>query len=235
MKKLGRILEPIGATLVALFLCALLFPILLAILLGALIYTPIDYVKFKTSRHRKDFPCKYRWLSGEHADGRVYTVIKEENLPIDYLRPESFDPEFHGFFLCGNTLMVFSHPLFFEEKSGTWLLWAKDDDKPTEADEDAASDESPYAGKEENYDDCLQIPEACEFFAEFFREHFPDRACDRVVFFYERERVTKSHGKHALEILECTDGFVVYSKRHLRDAIVDYLKEQPKRTGEETT
>ena len=47
--------------------------------------------------------------------------------------------------------------------------------------------------------------------------------------------VTKSHGKHALEILERTDGFVVYSKRHLRDAIVDYLKEQMQRTGEETT
>ncbi len=227
--KLKNLLENVGGFLLFVLALLILFPLMLLVLLGALLCTPFDYIQFKRSRYRRDFPSKYRWLSGEHADGRVYAIVKEANLPIDYLRPESFDPEFHGYFLCGDTLLNFSHPLFFEEKSGRWLLWAgKPDDDGGEENGDTDNNETADADEDDevNYDDCLEFSDAGAFCAEQFCEYFPQRACNRAVFFYEREATKQEYGAAALEILEHTDGFVVYSKKHLRDAIADFTNQR---------
>lgn len=235
--KLKNLLENVGGFLLVILVLLIFSPLMLLVLLGALLCTPFDYIQFKRSRYRRDFPSKYRWLSGEHADGRVYATVKDANFPIDYLRPESFDSEFPGYFLCGDTLLNFSHPLFFEKKSGRWLLWAgKSDDNGGEENSDTDVDEQADFDEDEevNYDDCLEISDAGAFCAEQFREYFPQRACNRAVFFYEREATKQKYGAAALEILEHTDGFVVYSKKHLRGAIADFTNQRKQETGVET-
>ena len=88
-KVIGRFFE--GA-LAWIFIIVIL-PLLLLMLIGAIIYTPVDYIIFKRSAYQKDFPRKYKWLCGTHINNRLYTVIKENRLPITYLR----DPDAYVF------------------------------------------------------------------------------------------------------------------------------------------
>lgn len=96
------------------YLLFLLFPFLLLLLIGSLLYTPIDFIKFKRSRHQKDFPRKYTWLCGRHPDNAAYTVTKERNLPVTYL--QNNNPELTGVFLYKHTVLHFSNPFFFDDK-----------------------------------------------------------------------------------------------------------------------
>ena len=84
--KLKNVISNITLNAILCFLLIFFLPFLLLVLVVCILYTPIDYIKFKRSAYQKDFPRKYKWLCGRHVDNRIYTIIKENDLPISYLR-----------------------------------------------------------------------------------------------------------------------------------------------------
>ena len=73
-------LNSIGSSIFAYILIIIFLPICLLLFIGAILYTPIDFIKFKRSTYQKDFPRKYKWLCGRHTDNGIYTTIKENTL-----------------------------------------------------------------------------------------------------------------------------------------------------------
>lgn len=198
----------------------LLFPFLLLLLIGSLLYTPIDFIKFKRSRHQKDFPRKYTWLCGRHPDNAAYTVTKERNLPVTYL--QNNNPELTGVFLYKHTVLHFSNPFFFDDKKNEWLFWPHAEDE--EADEDAKTEEIEEV-EEDNTDDCLPIEAALDLIREQYRERFPDATFENLIFFYQAKDVKSLYSETALKQLEENSLFVPYEKKRLEEALLKYISE----------
>ena len=213
-KVIGRFFE--GA-LAWIFIIVIL-PLLLLMLIGAIIYTPVDYIIFKRSAYQKDFPRKYKWLCGTHINNRLYTVIKENRLPITYLRDPD-DYEMSGDFIYGDTLLNFSEPFFYDKKREAWLFWpGGGDGEETDAEEDEG-----YS--EDSTEDCLEWHDSVELIIDMLRQRHPGVSCSKVVFFYEEKMARDLYGKSALEKLRENGTFVVYEKRRLKETLLDYIKE----------
>ena len=215
-KVIGRFFE--GA-LAWVFIIVIL-PLLLLMLIGSIIYTPVDYIIFKRSAYQKDFPRKYKWLCGTHINNRLYTIIKKNCLPITYLRdPEDY--EMSGDFIYKDTLLNFSEPFFYDKKREAWLFWPGGEGGD-ETDEDANENEG-YS--EDSTDDCLVWQDSVEIIMDMLRERHPDVSCSKVIFFYEEKMAKDLYGKAALEKLRQNEAFVVYENRRLKETLLDYIKE----------
>lgn len=189
----------------------------LILLLYQILYTPIGYYKFKNSLYQKDFPCKFKWLDTPHKDNKVYTIIKENDLPIEYIKFYE-DYDMPGYFLYKDVLLDFSEPFFFDKKKGLWLFWqesqalfGQDDDEPLEPDE------------EDNTDDCLTVEEAKELCIEEFKRNIPARICNHVVFFYCAKKAKDYYGEDALNTMQNSDKFILYEKEDLEKVIKEYI------------
>ena len=90
-------------------------PFFLLYLLFKLLSTPFDYIKYKKSRYQKDFPHKYTWLREPHIDNAPYTAIKENELPVEYIK-WSEDYDIGGYFVYKDILLDFTEPFFFDEE-----------------------------------------------------------------------------------------------------------------------
>ncbi len=55
------------------------------------------------------------------------------------------------------------------------------------------------------------------------RRRTPERECNAVVFFCERQEVERSSGKEALRVMRELDDFIVYEKGKLAEAIRDFI------------
>lgn len=202
-------------------ICSILLPFLLLWLLWQILYTPIGYMKFKASRYQKDFPQKYKWLRTPHVDNEMYTIVRENHLPIDYFKYEE-DYELPGYFLYKETLLIFCEPFFFDEKKGLWLFCPNNTEESEEEIEETEEDVD--ADEVENTDDCLTVEETKEYHIEEFKRNIPDRACNRVVFFYQIHGTEKLYGADALQKLMETDGFVLYEKGKKTEAVTEYIE-----------
>ena len=126
MMKLKNVISNIFPNILGCILIIVFLPFILLLLIGCILYTPIDYIKFKRSAYQKDFPRKYKWLCGRHVDNDIYTIIKENDLPISYLRFYD-DYELSGDFLYKDIALNFSQPFFFDDKKEEWLFWPHND------------------------------------------------------------------------------------------------------------
>lgn len=217
MKFRERVSE-IFLTIFCIVILIIALPFVLLWLLWELIYTPIGYMKFKKSRYQKDFPQKYKWLRTPHTDNEVYTIVKENDLPIDYLKFYE-DYELPGYFLYKDILLVFSEPFFFDEKKELWLFWPNNQD-----DTDEENEEVLESDEEENTDDCLTVEATEQYFIEQFKQNISDRTCNKVIFFYQIKKTEKLYGVGAVEIMRNTDGFILYEKGKLKQAIMEYIE-----------
>lgn len=216
MKVKGK-LGDIASTALVWILIGLFLPWAGLILVGYLLYWPVEYVKIKRSRYQKDFPRKISFACGVHPDNEVYTLIKENDLPVEYIK-WSEDYDLHGYFVSGDVLLDFTEPCFFDEKKGVWLYWPGDEEKePMEVEADESEDE-------ENTDDCLTIDGMKTLMLEQFSADVAGRGCNRVVMFYDRKRAEKHYGKKAVETLE-NEGFAVYERGELLQAIRSVIDE----------
>lgn len=213
-------LGAMASTLLMWVVALLCLPLMILILVGQVLYTPIEYLKFKRSRYQQDFPRKYSLWCGVHPDNEVYTLIKENDLPIEYIKWNE-DYDLHGYFVSGDVLLNFTEPFFFDEQSETWLLWPGNSEKENDEVEDVDVE---HVG-EDNADDCLTAEEAKAFLLDCFRADVGDRACYRVVVFYERKKAEKNYGKEAVEKLKATKDFVVYERGELLQAIRSVIHE----------
>lgn len=172
-------------------------------------------MKFKRSAYQKDYPRKYKWLCGRHIDNDIYTIIKENDLPISYLRFYD-DYELSGDFLYKNIALNFSQPFFYDDKKEAWLFWPANDDGCDV--EDREGDEF-----EDNVDDCMTEEESQEYILRQFNEHYPSIACTQIVFFYENKFVKSVYGELALEKMKQNNSFILYQKGKLKEAIEEFI------------
>lgn len=201
---------------VVIILLPLIIPVCLIVLIYQILYTPIGYYKFKTSLYQKDFPTKYKWLDGVHQDNDVYTFIKKNHLPIQYLKCyEKYD--LSGLFLYKDTLLDFSEPFLYDDESMVWCVVPGDDES---IEDDAAETET--ADHSDDYE-ILTVDGWKESQIMEFKEKFPERICNNIVFFYNRKRILKWYGEEALNRLKDLDGFILYEKGELEKAIQKYV------------
>lgn len=210
----------ISQTLVVFFCAALLIlviPFCLLFLLFKLLTTPIDYIKYKRSRYQQDFPHKYKWLDEPHTDNAPYTVIKENSLPVEYIKWRE-DYDLLGYFVYKDIMLVFYEPLFFDKEEGLWL-WSPDEESN---DETAESDETEESANEDTADDYLTVEDLRAFLLDEFHSNVSNRECSRVVFFYAKKKVEKHYGESALKKMLELEDFIVYEKGRLAEAIKNF-------------
>ena len=209
-----NIISNIAPNILVCVLLIIFLPFCLLLLIGYVLYTPIDYIKFKRSAYQKDFPRKYKWLCGRHVDNRIYTIIKENDLPISYLRSYD-DYELAGNFLYKDIALEFSQPFFFDDKKEEWLFWPHND----------GDNEAENVEIEDNTDDCLTEAESREYILGQFKEQYPNVACTQMVFFYENKFVKSVYGDLALKKMQQNDSFILYQKGKLKEAIQEFISE----------
>lgn len=104
----------------------LLVPIVL-IVIGLVLYIPIDYIKYKRSFYYKQLGEKYSLYKGNNLDVVFYNTVLKNNLPIQYIpTTEVSDREF-GWFVYGNTLIIPSCFSFcFNDDKKQWVYENED-------------------------------------------------------------------------------------------------------------
>ncbi len=107
-------------------LVILLLPILLLFLLGFLIYTPYDFIKYLRSPYYKDTRRKYRWLFASSNCFKLYNAIKKSSLPIEYVEdPENFYGM--GYFFYRDTLILYDEIPSYDDETGAWTVSREND------------------------------------------------------------------------------------------------------------
>ena len=190
-------------------------PFFLLYLLFKLLWTPFDYIKYKKSRYQKDFPHKYTWLREPHTDNAPYTAIKENALPVEYIK-WSEDYNLSGYFVYKDILLDFTEPFFFDEE-GKIFLRLPDGNESEETTDDETSEE-------ENSDKCLTVEETKELILDGFRNSVPERECHRIVFFYSRKDVLRDYKEEGLNTMRELDDFIIYEKCELANVIKDFIE-----------
>jgi len=213
--RIGRFFEYFVSFLVLSVIFILFLPFLLLYFLYELLMTPFHYIKYKRSLYQQDFPHQYSWLATPHIDNKIYTAVKENNLPIEYIKwREEYD--LNGYFVYQDILLVFEEPFFFDKKRGLWLIWpGKGCDEESED-----IDDEEY----ENTDDCLSVDEAKTYILEKFCEDVPGRECNRVVLFYSRKNVENNYEAGGLEKMRELNDFIIYEKGELASAIKNFVE-----------
>ena len=206
----------VGEGVVVAILLVVFLPLLLLVLIGSILYIPIDYVKFKRSRYQKDFKTKYTLWSGVHADNKAYTAIKENDLPVEYIKPHSAY-DLKGYFIFGDTLLVFDEPFFFEKEEGKWYYNPNYDVEYESCDGEEQE-------KQNELDGCLSVDEAAAFFLEKFSLDAPDKACSDVTFFLRSEPLYDEDGDEAVNELLSSGCIVLYEKKKLAEQICAFLE-----------
>ena len=210
-------IEKIGAYLIIGVGSIIALPIFLLYFLIKLLITPYDYIKYKNSLYQKDFPKKYTWLSTPHMDNEAYTAIKENGLPVEYIKWRD-DYDQSGYFIYKNSLLVFDEPLFFDKKKGIYLCWIRDDEEEEQPETEEENVD------EDNTDDCLTVEETIKHILWEFHNNVSGYMCNRVVFFYKQEKVEEHYEKGGLEKMLALDDFVVYKKGQLAKAIQNFIE-----------
>lgn len=105
-----------------------LMPLLLTCFLLIILYTPIDYLRFRMSAFRKETGHKYRWIITTASTYRIHRIITNEGLSIKYYKDKEDDGT-TGFFVSGNTLLAYGigrGSLSYDESAGVLVAFCRD-------------------------------------------------------------------------------------------------------------
>lgn len=186
-------------------------PFLLLWLVLEIIYSPLRYYKVKKSLYYKDFPYKYEWLDSTHCDNEAYTIVKNNDLPINYFKfGEKYD--WRGTFLFKDVILDFSQPFLYDDESDCWCVYPDD--------EDTEETETNYL------DSCLTVEGWKKSRIESFQNSAPDHPCNQIVFFYNINRTKRFYGENALNKLTEDNDFILYEKGNLEEAIIKYITDR---------
>ena len=199
--------------IILIFIVFIVIPIALLYLLYKLLITPFDYIRYKHSRYQQDFPHRYSWLSEPHPDNDVYTAIKRNNLPVEYIK-WSEDYDLCGYFVYKDILLDFTEPFFFDEERKIFLQF------PDEAESEEVADAEEAT---EGDNRCLTVEETKKLILDGFRNSVPERECHKIVFFYSRKNVLRNYKKEGLNAMRELDNFIVYEKGESAKAIKDFV------------
>lgn len=195
------------------FILAILIPVGLFLLIFKFITMPFNYYKYRHSQYQKDFPHKFDFLDPFHIDDVPYSIIKENELPIQYVK---WSKEYHmyGYFIYRDILLYFTEPFFFDPETNTFKF------NPEEEVEENEDDNNQDNGNVEN---CLSVEETKAFVLNDFHKNIPECECKQVVFLYSQERLEKTHGKIALEKMSGSNDFIVYKKGTLLQVLKEFI------------
>lgn len=105
----------------------LLLPLVVLALLGLVLYTPVDCLRYKRSRYYKDTRERYSWLAGGSCYVKLYGLIKRETLPIEYHRYTHSAATAHGCFLYGDTLILNDYEPCYDAEQDVWTIEVDDE------------------------------------------------------------------------------------------------------------
>ena len=193
----------------------ILLPFVILYLIYKLLTIPFDYARYKKSLYQRDFPHKYTWLREPHSDNEAYTAIKENNLPVEYIKwSEEYDRR--GYFVYRDILLDFTEPFFFDEED-KHFVYCVENDEPVEVIE---TEDTENGGG----DECLTVEEAKAFLLNKFGNDVPGRECTGIVFFYSRrgaESATNFNDEGMMRLHEL-DNVILYEKGELAKAIKNF-------------
>lgn len=200
-----------GICLILIF--AILIPIGLFVLIFKFITMPFNYYKYRHSQYQKDFPHKFNFLDPFHIDNIPYSIIKENNLPIQYIK-WSKEYDMYGYFIYKDILLDFTEPFFFDPETNTFTFNPEE-----EVAEEKEDDNNQDIDDVENN---LSVEETKSFVLNDFHNNIQERKCKQVVFFYSQEKLEKAHGKVALQKMSELNDFIVYKKDTLYQVLKDF-------------
>ncbi len=110
-----------------LFLTFIFIPLFLLIGIGFLLYTPIDFVRYRKTRYYKDTKEKYTWLSTVSYYVRLYDVVKSAKLPIEYFRCAEVSLNGYGYFIYKNILILNNYEICYDNEINAWTVEIEDE------------------------------------------------------------------------------------------------------------
>ncbi len=119
----GGILKIIGSIIGA----VLLLPFVLLFLICSLVVTPFDYLTYKKSRYYKDTHEKYSWLCTSSYYIKLYDLIKNEHLPIDYYRADHAPITGYGYFVYKDILILNDYEPCYDVEKKIWTVEVEDE------------------------------------------------------------------------------------------------------------
>lgn len=129
-------------------LSPLAIPLILLWIIGLILYTPIDYIKYKYSLFYKTERKKYSWLITRNINFSFYNIILKNNLPIEFFHNSQSS---HlgkrgwlesGWFVYDGTLIIFNDYFKFnsDNNKGEWI-WGVAQDEDDDVEDGEESDE----------------------------------------------------------------------------------------------
>ena len=197
------------AGLALIFIFAILIPVGLFFLIFKLITMPYNYYRHRHSRYQKDFPHKFNFLDPLHIDDIPYSIIKEHELPIRYVK-RSDVYEAHGYFLYKDILLDFTEPFFYDPETNSFAF-----DPEEEVSEEPEDDQNQVP-------DSLSVEETKALLLRELHSKAPQCECEQVVFLYSQERLKKAHGETAVNAMKELNDFIVYEKNALHQALKEF-------------
>ena len=184
-----------------------LFGLLYALVRGIFFFivSPFKNRKHTHSRYHQDFPDKRALWCGPHVDHAPYNVIKDNQLPIEYVKQPKDDA---GYFIYKDILLVFNEPLTFCPALNLWLFFENEYDAAN-----AVLNDSVEMG--DFMSEPLVLEEAKIYLLQQFCEKFSEHKCEKIVFFYEKESEK--------DVPQNSEDFVVYEKDGLGQAIKEFI------------
>ena len=101
-------------------------PVILLVLFSLLLYTPIDFIRYRRSLYYRDTKEKYRWLSGMSSNVKLYNTIRKENLPVQFIRDDSRPANCYGYFVFENNLILCEDTPVFNAAEKRWEFEEED-------------------------------------------------------------------------------------------------------------
>lgn len=177
------------------------FPIAVLMVLFLLLYTPIDFVRYRFSTRRREMKrlygkrAKYSWIITLTDHYRIFELIAKNNLPILFI-PACENPCQYGYFYCNQTLFLHDAVPHFDVESGNWYI-VQDHDE---------SDLYGYIEAErESFHKCTGFNENIK--------------CERVVFLVKEKDVYDEEKN----LIENSDFILTYNKKNFAEKITRFL------------
>ena len=105
----------------------LFLPLILLSIIGFLVFTPIDFVRYKRMAYYKDTRTKYHLFISLSPYVQLYNAVKKSALPIDYHPSDADFCEGYGFFTYKDTLILNDIAPHFDKKENRWTVEINDE------------------------------------------------------------------------------------------------------------
>ena len=183
-------------------LSILIIPGFVLMALFFLLYTPVDFLRYYFSDHRREMRRlnrkeeKYTWLATLTSYYRVYNLVRRYRLPIRYIRVFGTGVCTYGYFYCNRVLFLTDAVPYFDFEAEKWII-AEEDDM-----EDYVRSEVDLFDERMEHDDSLK--------------------CERVVFLVKE----KGYSGEERALAEKADFILLYNEKDFADRVNRFLREQ---------